>query len=146
MRADARPRRASGFAVAWMLVLVALIALAGGAAAHDVLFARQLATSRAEQQRAFALAELGLRAGTMQLSAAAAPVADTGTLHPGTARSDSLNVTLQPGAARIPAGYSAGRFIMRDYEIQSTGASARNTRSVLVQGMTRLEDAATHSP
>ena len=46
MRPEPRTRRISGFAVAWMLVLVAIIALASGAALHDVLFAQQLATTR----------------------------------------------------------------------------------------------------
>jgi hypothetical protein len=146
MRPEPRLRRIRGFAVAWMLVLIALIALAGGAAAQDVLFARQLATARMQQQRAFALAELGLRAGMLQLSATATPVADSGRLRPGEAPSDSMRVTLQPGAARVPAGYSAGRFIARDYEIESTGTSARNARSVLVQGVTRLEAAGSPTP
>jgi hypothetical protein len=57
-----------------------------------------------------------------------------------------MRVTLQPGAARVPAGYSAGRFIARDYEIESTGISARNARSVLVQGATRLEAAGSPAP
>jgi len=145
MPAESRTRRTSGFAVAWMLVLVAIIALAGGAAAQDALFARQLATARAQQQRAFALAELGLRAGMAQLSAAV-PMADSGALHPGATQTDSMRVTLRPGSARVPAGYSAGRFVARDYEIQSTGTSARNARSVLMQGVTRLEAAGQGAP
>ncbi len=145
MPRELRARRSRGFAVAWMLVLVALIALAGGAAAQDVLFARQLATSRAQQQRAFALAELGLRTGMAQLSTAM-PVADSGTLHPRAAPSDSLRVMLRPGAARVPAGYSAGRFVARDHEIESVATSARNARSVLVQGVTRLEAAGPGAP
>ena len=58
MRPETQARRTRGFAVAWMLVLVAILALASGAAAHDVLFARELATSRAQQQRACLRAEL----------------------------------------------------------------------------------------
>jgi len=146
MRPEPRTRRNSGFAVAWMLVLLAIIAIGGGAAAQDVLFARQLATSRAQQQRAFALAELGLRAGTAQLSGVTDLVTDSGTLHPGAVRADSMRVTVRPGEARVPAGYSAGRFIARDYQIESTGTSARNAQSVLVQGTTRLEAAGSNPP
>jgi hypothetical protein len=57
-----------------------------------------------------------------------------------------MRVTLRPGITRVPTGYSAGRFVARDYEIESTGTSARNARSVLVQGVTRLEAAGSPAP
>jgi len=139
-------RRISGFAVGWMLVLVAIIALAGGAVMHDVLFAQQLATTRALQQRAMGMAELGVRSGMMQLSAANPPLLDSGDLHPGAAQSDSMRVMLRPGAAHMPPGFSAGRFIARDYEIESTGSSAQGARRVLVQGVTRLEPLSVTAP
>jgi hypothetical protein len=134
-------RRFAGFAVAWMLVLVALIALGGGAAVQDVLFAQQLANSRAGQQRAMALAELGLRIGMKQLGDAATPPPDSGALHPGPVPADTVQVQWQPGEAHLPEGFSAGRFIARDYEIRSTGRTVQQDERVLVQGATRLEPA-----
>lgn len=146
MRSEPRTRRISGFAVAWMLVLVALIALASGAALHDVLFAQQLATTRAQQLRATSMAELGLRIGVQRLSQADAPQLDSRVLHPDSIQGDSVRVALQAGAARVPAGFSAGRFVEREYEIQSAGRSVRNSRQVLVQGITRLELLAPPAP
>jgi hypothetical protein len=146
MRSDPRIRRISGFAVAWMLVLVAVIALASGAALHDVLFAQQLATTRAQQQRAMGMAELGLRLGLQRLSQSDAPQPDSGVLHPGSIQADSLQVAVQAGVARIPAGFSAGRFMERDYEIHSEGRSVRNSRQMLVQGITRLEPLTPSAP
>jgi hypothetical protein len=46
----------------------------------------------------------------------------------------------------VPAGFSAGRFIAQDYEIHSTGHSARGTRRTLVQGVTRVETLAQDTP
>jgi Tfp pilus assembly protein PilX len=132
-------RRTAGFAVAWMLVLVAIIALAGGGALHDVWFAQQLANTRAYQQRAMGMAELGLRMGMLQLANAATPPFDSGVQHPGAAQTDSLQLKLRPGIAQIPTGFSAGRFISRDYEIESTGRSVRAAQRVLTQGVTRRE-------
>jgi len=146
MRPDLRHRRITGFAVAWMLVLVAVIALAGGGALQDVWFAQQLANTRAYQQRAMGMAELGLRMGMIQLSGATVPQLESGELHPASAQPDSLQVTLRPGAVRLPAGYSAGRFVARDYEIESTGRSIRDAQRVLVQGVTRLEAAPEAAP
>jgi len=138
MRPDPRLRRRRGFAVAFMLVLVAVVALAGAAAVQDVLFAQQMATSRTQQQRAMGHAELGLRIGMQQL-AAGGPPPESGELRPGPTQADSLRITLAPGAMRVPQHFSAGRFVVRDYEIHSTGGSARNAQRTLVQGVTRLE-------
>jgi len=129
-----------------MLVLIAIIALAGGATLHDVWFAQQLANSRAYEQRAMSLAELGLRMGMTQLAGASDPRQATQELHPGPAPADSLQVTVRPGAARLPAGFSAGRFVSRDYEIEGTGRSVRGASRVLVQGVTRLEPVAAAAP
>jgi hypothetical protein len=146
MRPDPRLRRISGFAVAWMLVLVAIIALLGASAVHDVLFAQQLANTRAHQQRAMGMAQLGLRIGMRQLSDATDPQLESGELHPGPAQADSLQVTVRPGAARLPPGFSAGRFITHEYEIESTGRSVRGAQRVLVQGVTRMEPVAHGEP
>jgi hypothetical protein len=129
-----------------MLVLVAVIALAAGAAVHDVQFAQQLADTRARQQRAMGAAELGLRMGLRQLASADAPQADTGVLRPGPTPAEQLHVILRPGSRHMPAGFSAGRFLAQDYEIHSTGHSARGARRTLVQGVTRLETLAQATP
>ena len=92
------------------------------------------------------MAELGLRMGMVQLAGATVPQLESGELHPAPAQADSLQVTLRPGAVRLPAGYSAGRFVARDYEIESTGRSIRDAQRVLVQGVTRLEAAPEAAP
>jgi hypothetical protein len=132
--------------MAWMLVLVAVIALAAGAAVHDVLFAQHLANTRTLEQQAMGMAELGLRIGLEQLASGETPLMDTGKLHPDPTRAESLHVILRPGVRRMPDGFSAGRFLTQDYEIQSTGHSARSTRRTLVQGITRLEPLAQGAP
>ena len=139
MRPDPRRRRIAGFAVAWMLVLVAILALASGGAVQDVLFAQQLAGTRQQQQRAMGMAQLGLRIGAQRLSQATNAQLDSGPLHPGPHQADSVQVVLTPGEARVPEGFSAGRLVSRDYQIQSTGRSVRGAQRVLVQGMSRLE-------
>jgi hypothetical protein len=145
-RPEPRLRRINGFAVAWMLVLVAVIALLGASGVQDVLFAQQLANTRAHQQRAMGMAQLGLRLGMRQLSDATAPQLESGELHPGPTQADSVQVTLRPGAERVPPGFSAGRFIAHDYEMESTGRSVRGTQRVLVQGVTRMEPLAPGAP
>lgn len=141
-----RLRRTSGFAVAWVLVLIAIIALAGGGTLHDVWFAQQLANTRAYQQRAMGMAELGLQMGMAQLTTAAAPPLNSGEQHPGFVQADSLRVAIRPGFTRIPEGFSAGRFVAHDYEIESTGRSVREAQRVLTQGVTRLEPIAGQTP
>jgi hypothetical protein len=42
------------------------------------------------------------------------------------------------GEDPLPAGFSAGRFIGRRYEIHSTGLAARGARSEQVQGAMRI--------
>ena len=91
-------------------------------------------------------AELGLRIGLGQLAAAPAPLPDTDVLHPGPTPTDSVQVMLRPGARHVPPGFSAGTLIAQDYEIHSTGRSARGTRRTLVQGVTRLETPTQVSP
>lgn len=139
MRIEPRRQGSSGFALAWMLVLVAILALAGGAALQDALFAQQLGSMRANRQRALALAELGLRLGLQQLTGVAQPPAGPQHLHPHPEQDEAVHLVLRPGAVRMPDGFSAQRFIARDYEIQSTAHSARNAALTLVQGATRLE-------
>lgn len=135
-----------GFAVAWMLVLLVVLALAGAASLHDALFAQQLANTREQQQRAMGMAELGLRLGMQQLALPGTPQASPTQLRPDAASADSLLLELRPGASRVPAGFSAGQFIARDYEIHSTGRSARGAQRALVQGVTRLEPLVGVSP
>jgi hypothetical protein len=132
-----------------MLVVIAVVALLGGGALHDAWFAQSLADSRLYRQRAFSLAELGLRFGVAELAAAAPTTSSTRNLQPTPVAGDALQVRIQRvGTDRVPPGFSAGRFIARDYEIHSTGRSLRGANSQLVQGITRIEAsaAASHEP
>ena len=51
----------------WMLMIIAIVALMGTGALHDTWFAQSLTGAHLYEQRAWALAELGLRAGVANL-------------------------------------------------------------------------------
>ncbi len=138
-RPDIHRSRLAGFAVAWMLVLVAVIALATGGALHDTWFAQQLAVTRGEEQRAMAMAELGLRLGLRQLSAGGTPTTGPQTFRPDASQADTLELQVRPVARVLEPGSSAGRFVASDYEVTSTGRSSSRAQRVLVQGVRRLE-------
>jgi hypothetical protein len=129
-----------------MLVLLLVLAMAGAASLSDALFAQQLANTRVQQQRAMGMAELGLRLGMRQLELPGMPPTSPAQLRPDPASADTLELELRPGASRVPPGFSAGQFITRDYEIHSTGRSARGVQRTLVQGVTRLEPLAPAIP
>jgi Tfp pilus assembly protein PilX len=133
-----RPR-IEGFAVLVVLALLAVIGLYTAATMHNSLFGSVLAGTRVLQQRAFLMADLGLERGMQDLAANATSADHTVQLHPIAGSSDSATVYLRTtGDDALPAGFSAGRFTIRRYEITSTGLAPRGARSVQVQGVARV--------
>lgn len=130
---------AEGFAVLVILALLAVIGLYTAATLQNSLFGRVLAGTRVFQQRAFVLADLGLERGMQDLAASSAPADYTRELHPLAGSADTTTIELHAtGDDPLPAGFSAGRFIDRRYEIRSTGLAPRGARSVQVQGVARI--------
>ena len=132
-------RSTEGFAVLLVLVLLAVIGLYAAATLQDALFGEALAGTRVFQQRAFMLAELGIEDALADLAAPVPPADYTRELYPLPDSDDSTSVALRAaGSDALPAGFSAGRFIARRYEIESTGHAARGARSLQRQGVTRV--------
>lgn len=131
--------RPTGFAVVWVLMLIAIVALLGAGALHDSWFAQSQAGTRLYEQRAAALAELGLRAGTATLIANPAPDDSPHEMHPTAGTIDRVTTRIRKLNEReLTAGFSAGRFIVQEFEIESTGYSARGARRALTQGVSRV--------
>lgn len=132
-------RRAAGFATSTILALVAVIALFATGALHDALFGGQLAASRLLHQRAAALAEIGLQDGLDRIGSMAVPEHHNYALRPLDSPVDSIGVrVLYLGTAPLPSGYSTSHFVAHQFEIQSTGHTARGIRMVQVQGAVRV--------
>ena len=131
-----------GFAVLVMLALLAVIGLYTAATLQASLFGRVLAGTRVFQQHAFALADLGIERAMQDLPAGSAPADYTRELHPVPGSAGSATIVLQAtGEDALPAGFSAGRLVIRRYEIRSTGLAPRGARSVHVQGVSRTAPA-----
>ena len=109
------------------------------AALHDGLFGEQLAASRLLQQRAAALAELGIEEGLARLATLAAPQPLSFALQPMPPSNDTVRVVLQPVAAApaAPRGNSLGRILTHHFEVHSTGYVPRGLQVTLVQGASR---------
>jgi Tfp pilus assembly protein PilX len=123
--------------VVWVLMIIAVIALLGAGALHDTWFAQSQAGTRLYEQRAWALAELGLRAAAADL-AARVPDESLHNLNPTANPTEHLTTRVRKLSERgLSAGFSAGRIIAQDFEIESTGYSVRGVRRSVVQGMHR---------
>jgi hypothetical protein len=120
-------------------MLIAIVALLGAGALHDAWFAQSQAGTRINEQRAWALAELGLRAGTATLAAVRVPDESVHEMHPTANPADHLAVRIRKSKEHeLAAGFSAGRFIAQEFEIESTGYSAHDAQRALAQGMRRV--------
>jgi Tfp pilus assembly protein PilX len=136
-----RPRT-EGFALVAVLALLAVIGLYTAATLRGSLFTTLLSGTRVFQQRAFLLADRGIEQALQGLEANAAPTDYTRELHPADGSPGSVTVSLRAtGSEALPAGFSAGRLVLRRYEIEATGHAARGTRAVQVQGVVRVEPA-----
>jgi len=124
--------------VVWVLMIIAVVALLGAGALHDTWFAQTQAGTHLYEQRAWAQAELGLRSAAADLAAARVPDESLHDLHPDPHPTDHLTTRIRKLSERgLSVGFSAGRVIAQDFEIESTGYSARNAQRSLVQGMHR---------
>jgi len=133
-----RPR-AEGFALLAVLALLAVVGLYTAATLQDALFGTVLAGARVSQQRAFLLAELGIRDALRDIAAPTPPADFTRQLRPLPDEQSDVTVVLRnTGAASLPAGFSAGRFAVHYFEIESTGHAARGASAVQVQGVARV--------
>lgn len=134
------PPRTEGFALVAVLALLAVIGLYTAATLRSSLFGTVLSGTRVFQQRAFVLADRGIEQAFQALQASTAPANYTRELHPAGDATDSVTLSLRTtGSEALPAGFSAGRLVLRRYEITATGHAARGARSVQVQGVTRVE-------
>jgi hypothetical protein len=132
-------RARAGFATATVLGLLAVVGLLSAGALHDALFGEQLAGSRLLHQRAMALADFGTADGLARISGMPAPESRSYALRPLPSSTDSVEVALRHvGPGPIPDGFSAGRFVLHRFEIESTGHTARGIRAVQVQGAVRM--------
>jgi Tfp pilus assembly protein PilX len=136
------PPRTEGFALVAVLALLAVIGLYTAATLRGSLFTTVLSGTRLFQQRAFVLADRGIEQALQDLEASGAPADYTRELHPAGDAPGSVTVSLRAtGTEALPAGFSAGKLVLRRYEIEGIGHAARGARSVQVQGVVRVEPA-----
>jgi hypothetical protein len=135
-------RRTEGFALLAVLALLAVVGLYTAATLQDALFGTVLAHTRVAQQRAFLLADLGIQSALEEIGSASPPGDYTRELRPLPGAQNAVTVVLRSSDDALPAGYSAAHFIMRRFEIESTGRSSRGARAVQVQGVLRVLPAA----
>ncbi len=141
-----RPR-AEGFALLAVLALLAVIGVYTAATLQDSLFGTVLAGARVQQQRAFVLADFAIESTLRELAGTVTPVDYTRTLQPLPEPGSGVTVALRAvGDEALPAGFSAGRFVTRRFEIRSTGHSVRGALSVQVQGAVRVQPVTTATP
>lgn len=124
-----------------VLALLAVIGLYTAATMRGALFGTVLSGTRVFQQRAFVLADRGIERAVKDLEASTLAADYTRELHPADAPG-SVTVSLRAtGSEAMPVGFSAGRLVLRRYEIEAIGHAARGARSVQVQGVARVEPA-----
>src|SRR5262245_30739337 len=145
-RCAMRPR-AEGFALLVMLALLAVIGLYTAATLQESLFGTVLAGTRVNQQRAFVLADRGIEAALQEMASTVAPADYTRDLQPLPGADEHVTVVLRAtGDDALPVDFSAGRFVLRRYEIRSDGHAARGARSVQVQGVARVQPLSPEPP
>lgn len=139
-------RSRAGFATATVLGLLAVVGLLSAGALHDALFGEQLAGSRLLHQRAMALADFGTADGLARLARMTVPESHSYALRPLPSSTDSVEVAVRyVGAGTVPQGFSAGRFVLHRFEIESTGHTARGIRATQSQGATLMKPDASAS-
>lgn len=126
-----------GFATPVALALVAVTGVLSIGALHDALFGEQLAGSRLLHQRAAALAELGIRDAMVRLGGAPAIDGEMAYAPRGLpSEVDSVEVRIRHlHTSAMASGFSASRFAIHHFEVESTGHVARGIRMTQVQGV-----------
>ncbi|MET0281231.1 MAG: hypothetical protein ABW278_08920 [Steroidobacteraceae bacterium] len=138
-RRSGNPPPPRGFALVLVLALAASIGLLTAGSLQETLFGEALAGSRLLHLRAWLLADSGMAEAMHELTNAALPRDFTRELRPIAGSAESAVVSVRQVATGVPpAGFSLGRFAAHYFIIESTGRSARGTRAVQVQGVTRV--------
>lgn len=138
--------RPHGFALPAVLALLAVVGLYTAATLQDALFGTVLSGTRVAQQRAFVLAELGVEQALRDMAGAAASADFTRELRPPDGEGRITVALRNTGTGVLPTGFSAGRFMARHFEIESTGQAARGARALQVQGVVRVLPQAMEAP
>jgi len=134
------PPAAKGYTLPVVLVLILIVAAFCASALDEAVTNRALAGARLAQQRAFLAASAGLQLAMADLPNDAPLI--TSREFPLASPVDHVRVeTRRTLSNPLPAGFSAGRFVERYYELQSEGRSLRGARSVQAQGLRRIEAA-----
>jgi Tfp pilus assembly protein PilX len=127
-----------GFVLPVLLGIVLLAALLAAHSAAELANSTLLTTQRQLNQRAFEAGESGIVLALERLRTGIA-LQPAQTLRAANAATDSATVqTLIATRQLLPVGHSAGRVIETDYEIRSTGRSARRSQVTVVQGARQL--------
>ncbi|MEY4760940.1 MAG: hypothetical protein RLZZ200_796 [Pseudomonadota bacterium] len=122
--------------LALLAVLSLLLALALGGAAGDTA----LAANRQFRFGAFEAAESGLvaaRSALLGTPAVAIPALDLRL--PDSTVEGAVTLVRHVGDGMAPVGYSMDRFVLRQFELRSTGRSARSATLTLVESIDRLD-------
>jgi Tfp pilus assembly protein PilX len=127
-------QRPSGFALPVVLILALLVGMLAASSAQDAQIGQLLSSTRTLQQRAFAVAELGLVAAQEAMRPGdSRTAASSQLLHPQTPDRAAISTRLI-GTSALPQGFSAGRFVEQHHEAVSVGQSVRHAQITLVQG------------
>jgi hypothetical protein len=122
-----------------VLGLAAVIALLAAGSLYESLFGRLLAGTRLYHQRAWALSDLGTSRAFAGLGQSPPPDDYSVEQQPLAGMDEHVVVSLRSvGVDALPAGFSAGRFVMQRYEIEAVGHSLRDAQAVQVQGVSRV--------
>ncbi len=137
MRTDVGSRRSRGFILPVVLGLILIAALLAIEAGSEMGTQSMLATNRLLHQRAFESGESGIVEVMEQMQAGLSPPA-TQQLPSAAFPTDGASVEFTTLATvALPAGHSAGRIVETHREIRSSGYSARDTRVIVVQGLSQ---------
>jgi Tfp pilus assembly protein PilX len=126
-------RSISGFVLPVILGILLLVALFAVQAATELGSTTLFAGQRLMHQRAFESSESGIATVMEQLQANAIP-APRQQLQWADFPADTATVSTTARTRDLPPGFSAGRVVEKDYEIRSTGRSARGAEVTVVQG------------
>lgn len=135
-----RPRK-NGFVLAIVLGIILIAGLLAAHALAELGTSTLVASQRVLHQRAFEIAESGLVAAMEQLQSGGISI---GTRVFRSTHNDTESATVQTrlvSSTALPSGFSAGRVMQFDYELRSTGHSARDTAVGVAQGVRQLQAA-----
>jgi Tfp pilus assembly protein PilX len=127
-----------GFVLPIVLGVILIAALIAVHSATELDSTTVLATQRLLHQRAFEAGESGLIAALDQLQSGA-QLPPQQLLQSADAPTDTAQVAIATVQIALPSGYSAERVRETQYEIRSSGHSARAATVTVVQGVRQLQ-------